>query len=442
MIKRSLSLGALALVLSAPLAATQYELIDGAPPVYGADQYVKAAYEDTLLDIARRYSVGYEEIRRANPTLDLWIPGAGADVLVPGRRILPPGPREGIVVNLPEHRLYYYPRPKKHEKPVVITFPVSVGKMDWRTPMGQTQIINKITLPYWHPPPSVLKEHAENGDPLPKVVPPGRDNPLGDYAMRLAIHPGDYLIHGTNNPQAVGMAVTHGCIRLYPEDIEALFKMVPVGTKVWLINEPVKVAFVDGELLLEAHPQIDAQGQPMEPDLDLLSLQLDHALGSTTAAINWDLARETLQAAIGMPTLVGLQADLDAPAGSIPATPARSSDDAAAAPAREPLTITMPPPPPATSSPSAPASAAGPQAPAREPLPTTMPPPPTPSAQSAPSSSAAPQAPAREPLTITMPPPPTTSSQSAPPPTGAPQAPAPAATTNASPAPPPVNPPR
>src|SRR5580658_1482721 len=161
MIRSSLSLGALALFLSAPLAATQYELTEGAPPVYGTDQYVKAAYEDTLLDIARRNSVGYEEIRRANPTLDLWIPGAGADVLVPGRRILPPGPREGIVVNLPEHRLYYYPRPKKHEKPVVITFPVSVGKMDWRTPLGATQVVSKQTLPSWHPPPSVLQEHAE-----------------------------------------------------------------------------------------------------------------------------------------------------------------------------------------------------------------------------------------------------------------------------------------
>jgi L,D-transpeptidase ErfK/SrfK len=301
--------------------------------VYGADQYVKAAYEDTLLDIARRYSVGYEEIRRANPSLDLWIPGAGADVLVPGRRILPPGPHEGIVVNLPEHRLYYYPRPQRHEKPQVITFPVSVGKMDWRTPIGETQIISKLKDPTWHPPPSVLKEHAERGDPLPKVVPAGPDNPLGEYAMRLAIHPGDYLIHGTNNPQAVGMAVTHGCIRLYPEDIEALFKIVPVGTKVWLINEPVKVAYVDGELLLEAHPQIDAEGQPMEPDLDMLSLRLDHALGSTTAAINWDLARETLQSAVGMPTLVGLEADPDAPAGAAPAAaPQAAGADAAMAP--------------------------------------------------------------------------------------------------------------
>jgi len=331
MIVRWLISGALALLVWASAGATQYELADGAPPVFGADQYVKANYEDTLLDIARRYSVGYEEIVRANPKLDLWIPGAGADVLVPGRRILPPGPHEGVVVNLPEHRLYYYPRAKRHEKAVVITYPVSVGKMDWRTPLGQTQIVSKQTLPSWHPPPSVLQEHAERSDPLPKVVPPGPDNPLGEYAMRLGIHPGDYLIHGTNNPQAVGMAVTHGCIRMYPEDIEALFKMVPLGTKVWLINEPVKVAYVDGELLLEAHPQVDAEGQTMEPDLDMLSQRLDHALGSTTAAINWDLARETLQAAQGMPALVGLQADLDAPAAPAAATPAPAAPDPASA---------------------------------------------------------------------------------------------------------------
>jgi len=347
MIQRRLILGALVLLLCTSAGATQYELADNAPPVYGTDQYVKAAYEDTLLDIARRNSVGYEEIRRANPNLDLWIPGAGADVLVPGRRILPPGPHEGIVVNLPEHRLYYFPRPKRHEKPVVITYPVSVGKMDWRTPLGQTQIVSKQTLPSWYPPPSVIQEHAERGDPLPKVVPPGPDNPLGEYAMRLAIHPGAYLIHGTNNPQAVGMAVTHGCIRMYPEDIEALFKMVPVGTKVWLINEPVKVAYVDGELLLEAHPQIDAEGQPMEPDLDMLSQRLDHALGSSSAAINWDIARETLQVAQGMPTLVGLQADVATPAESAPPMSGQPAPTAAATsmPAPVPATPAVPPPP-------------------------------------------------------------------------------------------------
>jgi L,D-transpeptidase ErfK/SrfK len=131
--------------------------------------------------------------------------------------------------------------------------------------------------------------------------------------MRLAITPGAYLIHGTNNPLAVGMAVTHGCMRMYPEDIEALFPLVPVGTKVRIINEPVKTAFVNGELLVEVHPPVDAEGQAYEPNLEVFEQLLDKALGSTVAAIHWDFARQALQKADGMPVVVGLEADLDTP---------------------------------------------------------------------------------------------------------------------------------
>ncbi len=308
--------------LSGPAGATVYELPENGAAVFGTDERIKSTYQDTLLDIARRYSLGYEEIIRANPKVDMWLPGEGTDILLPGRRILPPGPREGIVVNLPEHRLYYFPKPKKGEKPVVITYPVSIGKMDWSTPLGQTQVISKQKHPAWYPPESVRKEHIANGDPLPKVVPAGPDNPLGDYAMRLAVGGGSYMLHGTNNPMAVGMAITHGCIRMYPEDVAALFPLVPVGTKVWLINDPVKVAYVDGELLLEAPPPVDSEGQTTEPNLQLLSQQLDKAVGNDTAAIRWDLARDTLLAANGIPAVVGLQADLtpppDAPNGAAP----------------------------------------------------------------------------------------------------------------------------
>jgi len=309
--------------------------------VFGTDERIKATYQDTLLDIARRYSLGYEEIIRANPGVDMWLPGEGTEILLPGRRILPPGPREGIVVNLPEHRIYYFPKPKKGEKPVVITYPVSIGKMDWSTPLGETKVIAKQAHPSWYPPESVRKEHIANGDPLPKVVPPGPDNPLGDYAMRLAVGGGSYMLHGTNNPMAVGMAITHGCIRMYPEDVAALFPLVPVGTKVWLINDPVKVAYVDGELLLEAHPPVDSEGQTTEPNLELLSQQLDKAVGNDTAAIHWDLARETLQAANGIPAVVGLQADLtpspDAPNGAAPQIPgAIASSPGVAAPSQAP----------------------------------------------------------------------------------------------------------
>jgi L,D-transpeptidase ErfK/SrfK len=366
--------------IGGPASATVYELPENGSAVFGTDERIKSTYQDTLLDIARRYSLGYEEIIRANPGVDMWLPGEGTDILLPGKRILPPGPREGVVVNLPEHRLYYFPKAKKGEKPVVITYPVSIGKMDWSTPLGETRVISKQKNPSWYPPESVRKEHLANGDPLPKVVPAGPDNPLGDYAMRLAVGGGSYMLHGTNNPMAVGMAITHGCIRMYPEDVAALFPLVPVGTKVWLINDPVKVAYVDGELLLEAHPPVDAEGQSTEPNLELLSQQLDKAVGKDTAAIHWDLARDTLQAANGIPAVVGLQADLDppppapAPSGTQPppsapqeqggsaqppgiaATPGTSGEPA---PTSEPPTKVLPPvsapAPAATRAPATPA---------------------------------------------------------------------------------------
>jgi L,D-transpeptidase ErfK/SrfK len=319
---RHLALPVLGLGLAlctAPAFAELDTLPKDGSSIVGENTTITTVYSDSLPELAQRYSLGYFEIIRANPGLDVWIPGAGKQVVLPGRRILPPGPRAGIVVNLPEHRLYYYPPHRKGEAAVVITYPVGIGKMDWRTPIGETYVIAKIRHPAWYPPKSIRKEHAANGDPIPAVVPPGPDNPLGDFALRLAAGNGEYMIHGTNNPIAVGMSVTHGCIRMYPEDVAALFPLIPVGTKVWLINDPVKVVWVDGELLVEAHPPVDAEGQSIKPDLDVLSELLDQALGDNTAAINWDVARATLAAANGIPTVVGLAADLPASAGQSPA---------------------------------------------------------------------------------------------------------------------------
>jgi L,D-transpeptidase ErfK/SrfK len=321
--KLALSLASLTLAWQSARAAV-FPLPEDGSTVIGEDSSVTTVYEDTLPDLAQRYSLGYYEIIRANPGVDVWIPGADKHLTLPGRRILPPGPREGIVVNLPEHRLYYYPKHRAGEAAVVITYPVSIGKMDWRTPLGETRIVSKVRNPSWYPPESVRQEHAERGDPLPKVVPPGPDNPLGNFAMRLSVGSGSYLIHGTNNPLAVGMAVTHGCIRMYPEDVAALFPLVPVGTKVRLINEPVKVAWVGGQLFIEVHPPVDAEGQSVDPDLQVLEPLLDQVLGSDTAAIHWDLARETLEAATGMPTLVGLAAEPEAPADKSDAPTASS----------------------------------------------------------------------------------------------------------------------
>jgi L,D-transpeptidase ErfK/SrfK len=304
----------LALGAASPAQATTYTLAKASDTVVGEDQSVETVYEDTLYDLAAKFSLGSEELIRVNPGVDPWLPGAGKHLVVPGRHILPPGPREGIVVNLPEHRLYYYPKPKRGGPIEVISYPVSIGKMDWRTPLGVTHVIQKQKDPVWYPPESVRKEHAESGDPLPPgPVRAGPDNPLGQYAMRLAAGNGTYLIHGTNNPIAVGLAVTHGCIRMYPVDVAALFPLIPVGTPVRLINEPVKIAWVDGELLLEAHPPVDAQGQSFEPNLDHFSDLLQAEVGDTTVAIHWDYAREVMRKADGVIATVGLEADPPAP---------------------------------------------------------------------------------------------------------------------------------
>jgi len=296
--------------LAGAACAATFELADPKVVVYGTDQEHVAKYEDTLYALAREYSLGSEELVRVNPKVDPWLPKPGSTLVVPGRFILPKGERTGIVINLPEHRLYYFPKPKKKgETPKVITFPVSIGKMDWRTPLGETRVIAKIMNPAWYPTASVRAEHAKEGDILPARVPPGPDNPLGTRALRLAAGDGTYMIHGTNNPIAVGLAVTHGCIRMYPEDIEALFPLVPVGTRVRIINEPLKVAWVDGELLLEAHPPVDAQGQSYEPDLNAFSDLLKQVVGDATVAIHWDYAREVLKRADGVLATVGLQAE-------------------------------------------------------------------------------------------------------------------------------------
>jgi len=307
-----------ALLLAGSFAnAAIFELPEDGSNVIGVDTIITAQQSDTLLDIARRYSIGYEEIIRANPSVDMWLPGEGTQVLVPGRRILPPGARDGVIVNLPEHRLYYFPKLKKGQKPVVITYPVSTGKFDRKTPLGQTRVATKTKNPTWHPPESIRKEHAAAGDPIPRLVPPGPKNPLGAFAMRLAMGDGTYLIHGTNNPVAVGLAITHGCVRMYPEDIAALFPQVPVGTKVSLVNQPIKLAEVNGELWIEAHPPVEVEGDAaVEPSLGELSQMLQASLGDRTTAIHWDFAGSALQLANGMPTMIGLEIPQDDPSAA------------------------------------------------------------------------------------------------------------------------------
>jgi L,D-transpeptidase ErfK/SrfK len=260
-------------VMAVSARAEIYELPPAGYDVVGALATVTAREEDTLVDIARRHGLGYHDIVRANPDVNVWVPGEGAEVVLPTRFVLPPGPRRGIVLNLPEYRLYYFPEPADGEPAYVMTYPISIGRMDWDTPLGATSVISKVKNPSWYPPKSVRDEHAADGRPLPRIVPPGPQNPLGKYAMRLGL-PG-YLIHSTNRPAGVGMRVTHGCIRMFPEDIEYLFPNVDVNTPVRIINEPVKLGWFGDELMMEVHPVLDSSGQEVDAELVAADVDVD-----------------------------------------------------------------------------------------------------------------------------------------------------------------------
>ena len=199
---------------------------------------LESRQEDTLPDIARLHHLGFDEIVAANPGVDTWLPGQGTRISLPTQRIIPDVPRTGLVVNLAEGRLYYF-RADRNGEPLVETYPVSVGQVGRTMPLGLTSVTAKQKKPSWYPPKSIRDRHLQEGDVLPPFIPPGPDNPLGEYALRLAIPNGSYLIHGTNKPVSVGLQITNGCIRLYPEDIEALFKEVPVGIRVRIINQRI-----------------------------------------------------------------------------------------------------------------------------------------------------------------------------------------------------------
>jgi L,D-transpeptidase ErfK/SrfK len=230
-------------------------VINDEQQVVGEIQVVTARYEDTFADFARAYGVGYDELVRANQDVDPWLPGEGTEVVLPTRFILPDVSRKGIVLNVAAKRLFFYEETELGQPRVVHTFPIGIGRVGWSTPTGDTTIIGKARDPVWFVPASIRKEHAEAGDPLPSQVPAGPDNPLGAHVLRLGI-PG-YLIHGTNKPAGVGMRVSHGCVRLFPEDIEWLFEQVDRGVHVSIVNTPYLLGWDDDDLLLEAYPPLD-----------------------------------------------------------------------------------------------------------------------------------------------------------------------------------------
>jgi L,D-transpeptidase ErfK/SrfK len=294
----------------APLTTHVFEITDD-QEVLGQLQKVVARHEDTLPDIGRLFDLGHDEIARANPDVDVWLPGEGTGILLPTQFVLPEAPREGLVLNVAAMRAYYFPPRNAEGRQMVYTHPIGIGRLGWATPLGTTSISAKAKDPSWYVPKSILKEHEEEGDPLPPIVPPGPDNPLGRYALRLKL-PG-YLIHGTNQPWGVGLRVSHGCIRLYPEDIEALFEMVPRNTPVHIVEQPYLVGWHDGRLMFTAHKPLEESGGDWLTTLELIDRRLGEApQGVEPGEIDWGRVARIARAGAG----IALPIELDTPAAT------------------------------------------------------------------------------------------------------------------------------
>lgn len=265
-----------------PVATHLFKIADD-DKVIGEIQITRAGKEDTLSDIARRFNLGYEELVRANPGVDPWVPGEGREIILPTQFVLPEAPRDGLVVNLAALRVFYFPKRNPGELQTVITHPIGIGKVGWTTPEGTTKVMSKRKDPTWTPPASVRKEHVEHGDPLPKVVPAGRDNPLGAYAMNLG-WPG-YLIHGTNKPYGVGMRSSHGCLRFYPEDIALLFNEIAIGTQVHVVNQRLTYGWHDGKLYVQVMPPTEEELAKQKSTADAANQVLNAALTEQVLAV-------------------------------------------------------------------------------------------------------------------------------------------------------------
>lgn len=298
-------LAGLGLLALQPALALEFELPTNGDTVVGELRLISATPDNTLHDLARYYDIGYLDITLANPRVNEWTPG-NALIVLPTQYILPPKPWRGIVLNIPQRRLYYFPPAKRGETAKVHTFPVSISREGWSTPLGQTRIVAKHKDPGWLVPQSIKAEHeADTGVPFPDYFPPGPDNPMGMLALQTGFQ--SIFIHGTNKPWGVGMRVSHGCLHLYPEDAEAMFAMVPVGTPVRVLNQPVVAGVKDGEPLLAAYPVVsEYPGTPAAADGARAALQALAVKPRKTLLeqVDWSAVKRMLKQATSIPTPV------------------------------------------------------------------------------------------------------------------------------------------
>ena len=258
--------------------------------------------EDTFLDIARHYGLGYIELRAANPGVDPWAPTPGEQLVIPTFNLLPRAPQNGMVVNLGDMRMYYFKTPGKPP----LTYALGIGAEGLDTPLGQTTVVRKAAYPSWYP-----TERMKKLKPyLPAAVAPGPSNPLGTHAMYLGWP--TFLVHGSNKPWGIGRRVSSGCIRMYPEDVIALFDQVPVGTKVTIVDQPILVGWLEDGLYIEANPS-KTQGEEIEingvhtvrPLTDELKKVIADAAGpEAESRIDWDAVDSAVRERRGYPILI------------------------------------------------------------------------------------------------------------------------------------------
>ena len=286
-----------------PISRNYFELHSAEQSVVGALQIVFTEEGDTFSDLAREYGLGYDELVAANPGIDPWIPPAATPILLPTQYVLPATPRSGIVLNIATMRLFYFPPAQEGEPQQVLTYPIGIGRVGWETPVGSAQVIAKARDPHWYVPLSVREEHAADGEALPAVVPPGPDNPLGRHVLKLDM-PG-YLIHGTNQPYGVGMRVSHGCVRLYPENIETLYSMVNIGTAVTIVNQPYMISMQDENIYFESHRPLEDDAVDTDQHLAALaqSVVAAHLVKLDAADVEAQM-RTVAHDALGVPVLL------------------------------------------------------------------------------------------------------------------------------------------
>jgi len=262
--------------------------------VIGRLAVIRLERGDTLPDIARHFSLGINAISAANPGVDVWVPEAGERIMLPLSFILPDAPRKGIVINLAAMRLFQFKGDSKSL--AVSTYPLGVGTIERPSPIGQMYVARKATRPTWHVPASIAEDHRKKGDPLPAEVPPGPQNPLGEYALYLSKP--TYLIHGTNKPASIGLRATNGCIRLYPEDVKKLYENTPVKTPVNIVNQPYLLGQCNGVVYMEVHaPPEDLDAV----EFDKIYTKLRNIEKELERTLDWSKVKKVLAEARGIP---------------------------------------------------------------------------------------------------------------------------------------------